>query len=1175
MKEFSPKTLLAAALLLSMVLTACTPWADGQGTEASTAPTSQAVETVPSVDAGSDFNSMRITQIMDSEQSLTWVFAGDSITHNGSWTQGMNGYPEWFEQFLCASGRADDSVVATAWGGADIQDFLLLEDTPSGNGIISDPGMGLEQFVTKYNPDVVFVMVGTNNRGMSDEEFRSYYELMLNGIYSEGRKNGKIPKIIILSPPPISGDSVYNTEQTDYDSTWRFQKNLKQIAQDWNLLFVDMQTAFTQEALVLGSDYAYMFFTDPSDGGLHPNAAGHYLMFKTLCQTLGLYREDMSIFRMEYEDFVSASLYPDDTVIANYIDEFDSFNWAEMTAENSLWAVVGGAQMSGYQGAAVNRSLFRLLDNGIRGGENNIASCRDIRLLNLASPDYTMAYLAQNYDAVIGEHQDLYDVLLLLPEISEIYDDAYQHSESKVADYKADVETLIEKNRNKLVVLWTPLASADADINRIVNDYAEAIRQIAAEDPSVFFYDVNRFMNQRIQDVPSLVNNWFEEDMYITPLCATDIAYAFYSHTFLSGTNKGELVAHNLRLTADQRTFKGPYVRDNIAAEVAVSDGTITVDASAILAKYPDISDLRVAVLPVVGAGNYSEDIWTIASFDGSTCTFEAPYTDPVITVYGELNECTYRFKDQTLAVETDNQQSKPATASTTLTSLEVIGAPEFSFDPALTTYNVELYQYQRNVQIRAQAGDNLTICVDGQEVCSGERSQQIPVDEKATVTVTAGENTYTLNLTRPEQPDIIITEVMTDGYLDYDAAGGDNYDLIEIYNASGKDLNMLDYSIGYKKDYPYCLESATQGNWPYYFNGNDQAFRSTSSSAATYTGINTITKYSSYWDDGSVTEPDEVIFPADSTMVIWVKYTPGKVQDLEAYGSSLTYDTLIAALKAHAGTATLTVDVDGTQTAVVPDAQQLVVAEIPQEQTAGSLTSRNDVTAAKARKYFYLENHGTLTAESSARSWLFILKDTAEPAVNGSITEAGNDIISTARYIRLADCDKLSSVFSYDAERGMSLVKDLTVYDADYTAGHTSGQQGYSNLTSFGAIEYWQKPADLWDTTAPVVESVFSSGGAISLRLTDDTDVRCMELYFKSDGDSGYTRITRDFVLESGVKNGGVSADQTTIEFTYAAAGLNGTVSYYGFVQDGNGNRTSFGTAEAPMTLTVSGTAR
>lgn len=638
--------ILAALLVLCMFLGAC-----GSNTPAPTETTAPPTETTAPPQK-LDFAAMSMDELMELDQSLTWVFTGDSITHNGSWTQGANGYAEWFEKLLYDLGREDDSLINTAWGGADVQDFLYAADTPTGNGMRYDPGMGLEQFITKYNPDVVSILLGTNNRGMSDEEFRAYYELMIQSIYAEGEAHGKIPKIILITPPPLSGETAGTAGTTDGSSTWRFQSLIADIAKEYNLLFVDIYGAFIQEQQTLGDNYIPTFFSDPSDGVIHPNAAAHYLMFSTLCDALGLFDETMPIFQLEYEDILYAELYPDDTAIESYIDEIIAQKWANAVKSNYLWAMVGGQQMCGYEGTVANRSLLRLLDNGVRGGANTVASCRDIRLLNLSAPDHSANYVAEHYDAILAEHQDLYDVLFLLPEIDGIYDSGYVHSDSAVAQYKAAVESILSKNSDKVIVLWTPLASGDDTRNGYIQDYADAIRQIAQADSSILFFDANRFMTNRLALYPSLKDNWFGEGSYITPLCANDVAYGFYIQSFLSDINKTELAAHNLRPGTDARTVKGSFLRDQISAAVSVSGNTVTVDASAIVEKYPGLSNLRVALLPATGTGNYHEDIRTLAAFSGNTCAFEAPDKQFVIALYGELDGYTYRFRDLTVNIQ-------------------------------------------------------------------------------------------------------------------------------------------------------------------------------------------------------------------------------------------------------------------------------------------------------------------------------------------------------------------------------------------------------------------------------------------------------------------------------------------------------------------------------------------
>lgn len=840
------------------------------------------------------------------------------------------------------------------------------------------------------------------------------------------------------------------------------------------------------------------------------------------------------------------------------VADVSSVNWSDIDTINTLWAVAGGQQMIGYQGSVGNRSLLRLIENTARNGGANWDN-RDIRILPFATAGYDPEYLVDNYDAIFGGHD--YNVFMLLPEVPDVYAADYVHSDALVAAYKKDIETLMTENADKVKVLWSPLASNDDTINPYITAYAEAVRQIASENDTILFFDANKFMNERMEANAALKRNWFEEGMNISPLCALDVTRAFYAHANVTSLlASGELKDHDLRLGTDKRSLKDT-VRDYIVPGVSVSGSSITVDASDILAAYPNLSNLRVAVLGATGVGSNHDENWEeIAYFgSGSTVTFTAPWTNAVVTVIGDLNGYSYRFKDVTTDVVAPTLTVEHYTDD--LTALEVVGAPAIGFDPAKTTYDVELYQYQRNVQILAQGGDNLSVTVNGEAVEVGALSRQIAVDSTVTVTVKvtggAGEKSYTLNLTRPDDADIIITEVMY-------ASSGALYDMVEIYNASGEELNLLDYALGYKKDYTdsvYTTEN--MGKYPYYFTGDDQAFNSRNGSTQTYTGINAITKNSTFWSGDNVEEePDYIAFPADSTMILWVKFG----------GASATYETLIDTLQNSDTTYTLP---DGTK--VVPGADIVAIAERPSGVSKSGAVSTGYGALPPAETTFHLEDHTTLTAndDNTTRSWMFILKDTAVRDDNASITEAGNDIISASMLVRPTDSFDMSTVLYYDNDRGMALAKNPVSYNAtEDGAPYYSYEYSYANYTTFGAVEYWQKPADRGDTTAPVVGNntpkvvITGSDTAIDLNLTDDEDVRYMELYVKLDGETEYTKVVKDFVLEAGVKNNGVSADQTEIAYTYALEDLDKAVSYYGFVIDGNGNRTAFGSEAEPLTI-------
>ena len=1417
-----------------------------------------------------DYDAMSMEQLLASNESLTWVITGDSITHNGGWTAGLNSYGEWMEQYLDEYGRGDDSVVLTGWGGAATDDFQTYENTPDGNGAKQDKGMGIENFITKYNPDVITIKLGMNDRYITKAQFTEQYKQILDSLYEICETQyKKIPKVIVLSPTPIASENFLDDEKhgygkvengvyvssgevadSVYESTTRQRNALEDIVEEYNtkatdtkhLLFCDLRTAFLKEAQALGENYVSTFFQDPSDGAIHPNGAGQYCIFKTLANTLGIYDPEKPIFQIEYEDLVYHSLYADKTdgvtytgdysytsdlteldnaemnktmltldgvdalasvdfssnignfvynktdinastvdltkeadVVntltveelktvgrefsivfraklnpntssssqpifwvsnttetvkhsddthnrvalsvpgvnshnqfhlikagstkvsdlsgssTNYGDLYKDINdgqwhtialvqstdkytayvdgtaypiqknnnteiilnsnigdmftdttdeqldavigrwgksdtsmktqgkfdywqfygqaltkeqieklspavaetssWSDTIVENHTWAVAGGTQMAGYDGVVTNRSLMRYIENSVRGGSWDY---RDIHMFNLASSGSDVVTLANKYSTLKEERN--YNVFLLLPEVQEkVYNENYTISEEDLNTYKNAINSLIEANSDKVIILWTPLASNNTAINGNIDEFAKVVRDIADANSKILFFDANRFMNDSMKKNTSLLDNWFEDGQYVSPLCTVDVARAFFETMTVNITGKGELIAHNLRYTSDEKIYKGKYVRDNIAAEASVSGTTVTVNVEAIKNAYPNAT-LSFKVLPHKTVENYNQNMVDLAdvtevNVSDSVYTFDAPCADLNLAIYGEENGLVYRFKDVSLQVETDKTITAATPDGVYLDSLKVMSAPEIEFDKDTTEYNVNLYQYQSHVTIRATAQAGLTIKVDGEEVASGAESKAIAVDDGSTVTVEVTDGTttktYTLTMSRPVQPDIIITEVMTDGYSGYTKSGNDNYELIEIYNASGKDLNLLDYSIAYKKDYTYNSVHIGNGSeFPYYFTGNNLLV-----GKETHAGIKELTKYSMYWNDQGYTEPEKITFKADSTMVIWIKYSPKDTQaERETYGKALTYDTLIAALEKYKGTHTLSVDIDGTDTAVVPKESQIVVAEVKTDMKSGAIASAAGVTAENSQKNWYLENTTRYDAGGqSARNWLFVLKNTAEVAPNGKITKAGNDIISAAKYVRAAKktgtdsngndivqgTDKLSSVFSYNYERGMSLVKNESylVHDMIGT-GVTSDVMGYSNKTSFGAIEYWQKPTDFDDTALPTItdktekETTVGANLSIKLDLEDETDVRYVTVYARKAGETEFTKYTKDFVLEASVKNQGVAADVKNATFTCTVENVTDNAEYYVEVVDGNNHVATLGSAEDPITV-------
>jgi len=832
-----------------------------------------------------NYDAVSINTIMKSDTPLTWVFAGDSITHNSKFTMGMNGYVEWFEKYLYETdGRGDDVVINTAWGGADVRDFLTEEDTPGGQGAKYDAGQGIYNFVTKYNPDVIFIKIGMNNRDMTNSAFQMHYKQMLDSIYKICKEEyGKTPKIILLSTTPRAGENTLEASATS--ETLERRNDVAAMAEEYDLMFCDLRTAFIEEQEVLGAEYMNTFFSDSSDGLTHPNAAGQYYMFKTLAKELGVYDEKLPIFQVEYQDINEASLYPEDTYEINYDNGYGSkdsqeimdktmptldaaqapkvltsidfssdngafngkeyyseatrvsltneeicqnpltleeakgmktefsivfraklnlpassyqtvffmspmeslynwnnavalgvpgqknwlfygvnryenllptrdsgvmqmggeslagdnkwhtialvqsntgftyyvdgqvsyqndttlkndigtyFNgskgvvvhigsnakdnasnynfsgymdyyvlydgalssdqvgilasanaeaeetgtsWADLFVENNVWLITGAEQMTGYNGPVVNRSLLRIIENGVRFPEG----FRDIRFVNAGAPGYTVDKLNAEYDKIIGKHE--HQVFLLLPEISHVYEDDYKHSAKAVEAYQKTVEELLEKEADKVSVLWTPLACGDETVNGYINDYAEAIRNIAEKNGNILMFDANKFMNENAQNNPFLMRNWYDNEQYITPLAATDVAYAFFGVVSQGGAVAlDEVTEHNLRYLSDMRRKKSKVVWELYEANsVEVEGKEVTVDLTDIKNAY-NLKTITFAVMPGVGTGNTHKGISYIGEAEitvsDNQYTFEVQGEDAVIAIYGQSGTKMYRFKD-------------------------------------------------------------------------------------------------------------------------------------------------------------------------------------------------------------------------------------------------------------------------------------------------------------------------------------------------------------------------------------------------------------------------------------------------------------------------------------------------------------------------------------------------
>lgn len=221
----------------------------------------------------------KIVDKVESDRPLTWVFTGDSITHGLVHTKGYDAVAQIFEKYLKEDlGRTEDVVINTGVSSTDT--VWALEN--------------IEQRVTKYKPDIVSVMLGTNDvytnvRGyhtgadgqailITKELYRENLENMVEKI----RESNPEACIIFRSPTPTTQGS-----RDTYLEGGGYLQVLEDVAKkDGNILYIDQYQEWNKELRAFrylwGANYYY------GDGNLHPGAAGQLWMMQKFTGECGL-----------------------------------------------------------------------------------------------------------------------------------------------------------------------------------------------------------------------------------------------------------------------------------------------------------------------------------------------------------------------------------------------------------------------------------------------------------------------------------------------------------------------------------------------------------------------------------------------------------------------------------------------------------------------------------------------------------------------------------------------------------------------------------------------------------------------------------------------------------------------------------------------------------------------
>ena len=211
-----------------------------------------------------DVNSLpdmqKIQHMLSDKNNLTWVFTGDSITQGAKHTYGMRDYTELFsERVRWEMLRKRDIVINTGMSGSTSEDLL------------SD----IDWRVLRFKPDIVFLMIGTNDC-TGGEVKTSIFRKNLTEIIKTIRRNNAI--LILNTPTPISSSC-----DPKRSSLPAYIQVIRDLSKEHNVVLIDQWLYWGKQ--YPNEDSKMSLLAD----AIHPNQFGHRMIANTIFKSLNIY----------------------------------------------------------------------------------------------------------------------------------------------------------------------------------------------------------------------------------------------------------------------------------------------------------------------------------------------------------------------------------------------------------------------------------------------------------------------------------------------------------------------------------------------------------------------------------------------------------------------------------------------------------------------------------------------------------------------------------------------------------------------------------------------------------------------------------------------------------------------------------------------------------------------
>lgn len=248
------------------------------------------------------FGNQEIQELFTGERPVTYLFMGDSITH-GVVTQGYDNVPQMFAKYLDEIGRSDDIVLNTGVTNATIATTLHQ----------------IEPRLMRYQPDIVMIMLGTNDVsyngenqvtngaaqrvGITAEEYKNRYKELVRKVYETNERASivlRVPCEMILP----QGDPHTGYEEK-FEKIYEVASEMREEIPGLNIVVVNHRQEWLDYQSNVRNDNMMHINQNPygwmaAGDNIHPNGRGNLSMFQQIIHELGLYVNTSEIANYQY-----------------------------------------------------------------------------------------------------------------------------------------------------------------------------------------------------------------------------------------------------------------------------------------------------------------------------------------------------------------------------------------------------------------------------------------------------------------------------------------------------------------------------------------------------------------------------------------------------------------------------------------------------------------------------------------------------------------------------------------------------------------------------------------------------------------------------------------------------------------------------------------------------------